>query len=80
MSLNIHSLVFHLKCQPCIAVIKHNIHGSPKRPNIKIFIIEVGNHSEKKFADMDLRLAVVLFVAVVYLSTTAGMNCLNPPV
>ena len=76
----IHSLVFHLKCQSCIAVIKHNIHGSPKRPNIKIFIIEVGNHSEKKFADMDLRLAVVLFVAVVYLSTTAGMNCLNPPV
>ena len=45
-----------------------------------MFIIEVGNHFEKKFADMDLRLAVVLFVAVVYLSTTAGMNCLNPPV
>ena len=42
-----------------------------------MLVIEVSNHSEKKFADMDLKLAVVLFVAVVYLSTTAGMNCLN---
>ena len=42
-----------------------------------MFVIEVSNHSEKKFADMDLKLAVVLFVAVVYLSTTVGMNCLN---
>ena len=48
-----------------------------KRANIKMFIIEVGNHFEKTFADMDLKLAVVLFVAVVYLSTTVGMNCLN---
>lgn len=64
-------------CQPCIAVIKYNIHGSPKTPNIKMFIIEVSNRSEKKFADMDLRQAVVLLVAVVYLSTAAGMNCLN---
>ena len=39
-----------------------------------MFVIEVSNHSEKKFADMDLKLAVVLFVAVVYLSTIAGMN------
>ena len=61
-------------CQSCIAVIKYSIHGSPKRPNIKMFVIEVSNHSEKKFADMDLKLAVVLFVAVVYLSTIAGMN------
>lgn len=77
VSLNKHHFVFRLKCQPCIAVIKYNIHGSPNTPNLKMFIIEVSNRSEKKFADMDLRLAVVLLVAVVYLSTAAGMNCLN---
>lgn len=30
-----------------------------------------------KLADMDVRLAVVLFTAVVCFSTNAGMNCLN---
>ena len=48
-----------------------------KRANIKMFDIGDGNHSEMKFADMDLRLAVVLFTAVVCFSSNAGMSCLN---
>ena len=42
-----------------------------------MFIIEDGNRAEINFADIALRLVVMLFIAVVCLSTNAGMSCLN---